>query len=172
MPIAVGYLASGLQEGSIARTGVTTDILSSVNGMSIILPFGRALIYAPGSTGTHEKTIVLLPNTAGQVIRGVSVLTDSISPQLDAFGREGFPPALVANSLLMPVVFGRMIKGYIAVQVVEAVLVGDVPTAIITVGANQGRFGKTPGATQIICPATWEYATAAAPNGIALILMK
>jgi hypothetical protein len=174
MPITVGQYAdtlSSLMEGEIAMMGVTTDQLSAVNALGLILPFGRAVVQAPGSTGIHEKNLVTLPTAAAQVIRGISVATDTVSRYLDANGNAGYAPAGV-SATMVPSVMSIVTKGMIWVKALEAVIKGDPVTTRITVGATQGQFGKTTDAANIACPISWEWYSTVAVNGFGLIYLK
>lgn len=175
MPITQGiYLeaAPDLREGEIVMAGVTTDQLSGINALGAILPFGRAVIFAAGSTGSHERTLLTLPSAAGQVIRGVAVATDKIEripgTTVDANGNLGYP---VSGSAIVEVA-SFCTRGIIAVRTTEAVTKGSAVSALITAGATQGTFGTTTSASQIACPTTWEWFTAAAANAIALLWLK
>ena len=175
MPLTQGLYLEGsvdLREGEIVMDGILTDTLTGSNGAGVILPFGRAVIYAAGATGVNERAILTLPTAAAQVIRGVAVATDTIERQpgvtVDGNGNLGYPA-----SGSVTVDFPSFVtRGMIAVRAVEAVLKGDAVTTVITVGATQGAFGKTANASQIACPASWEWATTTSANGIGIIWLK
>lgn len=164
-----GYLADAtdLREGMVAMMGVTTDQLSGVNGLGLIFPYGRGVVFGASTKGTHENSILVLPTTAGQVIRGVTPHTDKITQTRDAFGNWGYPPAGAANVTMM----SRFIRGYIAVRAIENVIAGDSVSCLITVGADQGKFGKTVDATRLACPTHWAWATTTALGAIGLLYL-
>jgi hypothetical protein len=171
MPITQGaYLETSfdLREGEIAMAGVTTDQLSAVNAQGAVLPFGRGVIFAAGTTGSHERTLLMLPTTAGQTIRGVSVATDIIERTVDANGNPGYPAAGSPQVTVM----SYCTKGIIAVRTVEAVVKGQAVSTLITPGATQGLFGTTVDATRIACPTNWEWYSSAASGAIALLYLK
>lgn len=159
-------------EGDLAYIGYEPESFSDINAMSQIIPFGRALIRNAGTTGMNEKSLVQLPTTAGQTIIGVSLSTDAIAAvpgeTVNAFGQIGYPQKGSAHFKMV----SRLTKGLIWVMAVEAVEPGDPVTTVITVGANQGRFGTTANAAQIACPTTWEWKTVAAANTPGIIQVK
>ena len=175
MPINQGAYLEGstdLREGEIVMAGVTTDQLSGWNADAVILPFGRGCIFAPSATGTHERAALILPTTAGQIIRGVLVATDTIERRpgvsVDGNGNPGYP----LPSSGQAVIATYATKGMIAVRAIENVTKGDAVTCVITVGPNQGVFGRTANASQIACPTTWEWATTTASGGIGILYIK
>lgn len=175
MPLSQGaYLetSTDLREGEIVYAGVTTDQLSCMNGSTtVILPFGRAVVFAAAASGMDSKCLVTLPSAAG-TIRGISVATDTseraTGVTVDTNGNPGYPVQGSATAELA----SYATKGIIAVKANEAVVKGDTVTTRITAGANQGTFGKTTDASNIACPTNWEWATTTAANGIGLIYMR
>lgn len=178
MPLTIGPdLADSpsFNEGCLAMGLITADFLTGANADAVVLPYGRAVTFgatAPkAAKGSHENAWLILPTTAGQIIRGILMENPAIercAATTDAFGNLGYPlPGQVPAALP-----AYATKGIIWVRTTEAVLKGDAVTTLITVGASQGRFGKTANASQIACPATWEWHSSAAANAPAMIYIK
>lgn len=161
-----------LYEGDIPVTGYLTEKVSGLNAMTAIIPFGRGVYRDAASTGMGEKNLLRLPSAAGQVIRGVALSTAAIARvpgvTVDNNGDLGYPAKGSDYFRLMSIIT----RGVIAVRAIESVAVGDPVTCVITAGANQGVFGKTTSASQIVCPTTWEWIKGASAGGTGWIHLK
>lgn len=161
-----------IREGEIPNTARDVEALTGVNYMNKVLPFGRGVTFDPASSGMNEKTLLMLPTAAGQLIKGVAMWTGTIAAvpgqSIDAFNDLGYPARGSADRRTA----SFLTEGMIAVRATEAVSIGDPVTCLITVGANHGCFGKTTNATQIACLSTWEWKTTTAAGKIGIIHLK